>query len=83
MLELCCDNIYSLAEVDGQFCSVSDRADTTVLAIMCWNNQQKEQMKIHLIVLFLSCKSERNFRVALNKTDVCVANCNLTVKEAK
>lgn len=52
---------------------ISDRADTTLLAILCWNNQQKKPSENSFDSVFLSCLPESIFREALNKTDVCGA----------
>lgn len=55
MYELRCNNIYWLAAAEDQFCSVRDRADTTVLVVVYWHNQQREggerrkEIKIHLM----------------------------------
>lgn len=34
-----------MAQIGVRFYSISDRADSTVLAIMFWDNQQKKQIK--------------------------------------
>lgn len=63
-----------MAQIGVRFYSISDRADSTVLAIMFWDNQQKKQIKANSLDRehFSKCKSERTFSATLNKTAIYV-----------
>lgn len=65
----------------GLCCSASHRADTTVSAIMCRDNQQKKRIKANVFDMerFSRCKTERTFSAAQTKTAVCGGICNLTL----